>query len=159
MRVNGINSYANVQAFRGTEAATGEEKAEKKLNKKAVAGIAAGTIGAAAVGVSLLAYTKGRKLNGAEGKIFQNVADGFKEIGKEIVKLAKSVKSKFGKKPSQEELKEAAMSSVNQAKPWQRSYDTIIANGGDNKVSDIIQNGPKLNTDNVIKKAAEETLQ
>ena len=51
------------------------------------------------------------------------------------------------------------MGSVNQAKPWQRNYDTIIANGGDNKVSDIIQNGPKLNTDNVIKKAAEEALQ
>ena len=34
MRVNGINSYANVQAFRGTEAATGEEKAEKSLTKK-----------------------------------------------------------------------------------------------------------------------------
>lgn len=93
MRVNGINSYANVQAFRGTEAATGEEKAEKKLNKKAVAGIAAGTIGAAAVGVSLLAYTKGRKLNGAEGKIFQNVADGFKEIGKSIAKIFKKGKA------------------------------------------------------------------
>ena len=158
MRVNGINSYANVQAFRGTEAATGEENTEKKVNKKAVAGIAAGTIGAAAVGVSLLAYTKGRKLNGAEGKIFQNVADGFKEIGKEIVKLAKSVKSKFGKKPSQEELKNMAMDSVNQREPWQKSYDTIIANGKDTKVSEIIQNGPKLNTDNVIKKAAEETL-
>lgn len=93
MRVNGINSYANVQAFRGTEAATGEEKAEKKLNKKAVAGIAAGTIGAAAVGVSLLAYTKGRKLNGADGKIFQNVADGFKEIGKSIAKIFKKGKA------------------------------------------------------------------
>lgn len=93
MQVNGINSYTNVQAFRGTKSATGEENTEKKVNKKAVAGIAAGTIGAAALGVSILAYAKGRKLNGADGKIFQNVADGFKEIGKSIAKIFKKSKA------------------------------------------------------------------
>ena len=81
MQVNGINSYsAPKMAFKGE--GVGEKKG---INKKAA--IAAG-VGAAAVavGTTIYAFKKGKTVNGADGKLFKNIATGFQEIGKSIKK-------------------------------------------------------------------------
>ena len=81
MQVNGINSYsAPKMAFKGE--GVGEKKG---INKKAA--IAAG-VGAAAVaaGTTIYAFKKGKTVNGADGKLLENLKTGFQEIGRTIKK-------------------------------------------------------------------------
>ena len=72
MQVNGINSFSNVQAFRGTED-------KKTIDKKTAAAIGAG----AAVGATAVAASRGKLVTDDGAKFFTKVKEGFKTFAGE----------------------------------------------------------------------------
>lgn len=77
MQVNGINSFSNVQAFRGTED-------KKTIDKKTAAAIGTGAaVAAAAVGATAVAASRGKLVTDDGAKFFTKVKEGFKTFAGE----------------------------------------------------------------------------
>ena len=77
MQVNGINSFSNVQAFRGTED-------KKTIDKKTAAAIGTGVaVAAAAVGATAVAASRGKLVTDDGAKFFTKVKEGFKTFAGE----------------------------------------------------------------------------
>lgn len=77
MQVNGINSFSNVQAFRGAED-------KKTIDKKTAAAIGAGAaVAAAAVGATAVAASRGKLVTDDGAKFFTKVKEGFKTFAGE----------------------------------------------------------------------------
>lgn len=103
MSMNGITGYSaypysNPYAiptsntnttFQGTAQAYTNQTEEKNNTGLAIAGIGAAAL---AIGTGIYALKKGKSINGADGKLLENLKTGFQEIGKTI---SESVKSLF----------------------------------------------------------------
>lgn len=77
MQVNSINSFSNVQAFRGTED-------KKTIDKKTAAAIGTGVaVAAAAVGATAVAASRGKLVTDDGAKFFTKVKEGFKTFAGE----------------------------------------------------------------------------
>lgn len=97
MSMNGITGYSaypysNPYAiptsntnttFQGTAQAYTNQAKEKNNTGLAIAGIGAAAL---AIGTGIYALKKGKSINGADGKLLENLKTGFLEIGKTIKK-------------------------------------------------------------------------
>lgn len=97
MSMNGITGYSaypysNPYAiptnntnttFQGTAQAYTNQTEEKNNTGLAIAGIGAAAL---AIGTGIYALKKGKSINGADGKLLENLKTGFQEIGRTIKK-------------------------------------------------------------------------
>ena len=106
MSMNGITGYSaypysNPYAiptsntnttFQGTAQIYTDQTEEKNNTGLAIAGIGAAAL---AIGTGIYALKKGKSINGADGKLLENLKTGFQEIGKAIgEKVGKIFKQK-----------------------------------------------------------------